>query len=124
MLDVDPPKTTHELMQKTAASSPPPQPYPTKPLAISGLGKPKAVSVGTLVFPGAQQHASSFLRKLYNPATTPRYLIPAEYVEYLATQRVEMLMVGLIMACVLAVMVVEMWEVVADWYVLCCCRPA
>lgn len=117
MLDVDRPKTTHELMNAAALSSFSPPP-PSKSSSKASGNKAKVVSVGTLVVPGKQAQANAVLRNLYNPDSTPRYLVPAEFIAHLTAKRIEMLAVGLILACVLAVIAVELWELVADWYVL------
>lgn len=109
-LVIDGPKTTHELMQGAEIASKSPSSKASSSKARVG------VSVGMLVAPAPAQASSA--PKMYDPATTTRYLsLAAEYAEFVAAQRVEVLMVGLIFACVVAVLVVEIWDLVAEWSV-------
>lgn len=103
------PMTTAELMELSKVPSQPTPPQQMKsPKPKSAKDSNKKISVGALVVPSSSR--AGVLAKIFDPQTSP-YLIPGQYV---ASQRADVLIVGLILACVLVVMAMESWELVSN----------
>lgn len=120
-LDAERPLTTAELMELSKAAARVPQPMAPHPhphpKSTSSSHKPKhtkdgatnrKISVGALVVPTPSR--VGVMAKIFDPQTSP-YLIPGQYV---ASQRADVLIVGLILACVLIVVAMESWELICN----------
>lgn len=119
ILDAERPMTTAELMQlsKEAAqthptTTPPPQKIKSpKAKSAKDGSSSKKISVGALVVPSSTSSSRiGVLAKIFDPQTSP-YLIPGQYV---ASQRADVLIVGLILACVMVVVAMEGWELICN----------
>lgn len=121
ILDADRPLTTAELMElstKAAAAAQVPQPMTvSSPPSHPKSHKPKKhtkdanrkISVGALVVPTPSR--VGVMAKVFDPQQASPYLIPGQYV---ASQRADVLIVGLILACVLIVVAMESWELICN----------
>lgn len=111
LLDAERPLTTAELLA-LSHPEPPTQPAPSqqtkshRPKAAKAGNK--KISVGALVVPSAPR--TGVLSKILDSHTSP-YLIPGQYV---SSQRADVLIVGMILACVLVVVAMESWELICS----------
>lgn len=115
ILDADRPLTTAELRELSKAAQVPQTMAPSPPSHPAKSHKPKhakdanrKISVGALVVPTPSR--VGVMTKIFDPQTSP-YLIPGQYV---ASQRADVLIVGLILACVLVVVAMESWELICN----------
>lgn len=115
ILDAERPLTTAELMELSKTATQVPQPMAPSPPSHPKSHKPKhskdanrKISVGALVVPTPSR--VGVMAKIFDPQTSP-YLIPGQYV---ASQRADVLIVGLILACVLIVVAMESWELICN----------
>lgn len=108
--EVERPMTTAELMalSNKAPSQPTPPQQIKSPKPKPAKDNNKKISVGALVVPSPAR--IGVFTKVFDPQTSP-YLIPGQYV---SSQRADVLIVGLILACVLVVMAMEGWELVSS----------
>lgn len=119
ILDTERPLTTAELMELSNAAAaaaaeipqPPMAPHPhpkSQHKAKHSKDASRKISVGALVVPTPSR--VGVMAKIFDPQTSP-YLIPGQYV---ASQRADVLIVGLILACVLIVVAMESWELICN----------
>ncbi|KAJ4419927.1 hypothetical protein N0V82_004641 [Gnomoniopsis sp. IMI 355080] len=112
ILDAERPLTTAELLALAQPPAPASQHLKSHKPSKSTKDGNKKISVGALVVPSPARAGGLKLSKILDPHTSP-YLIPGQYV---SSQRADVLIVGLILACVLVVVAMESWELICKLF--------